>query len=142
MLGGLLGGWVISRKGLKYWLWIMVFAMHLPDAIFIYLSRAMPESLWVINAAIAVEQFGYGFGFTAYSLVMIMVCEGEYKTVRYAIATGIMALGMMIPAMSSGWIQEQLGYSGFFLWILVSTIPGFIVAALIKIDPAFGKKEQ
>ncbi|MDA8125774.1 MAG: MFS transporter [Deltaproteobacteria bacterium] len=141
MLGGLLGGWVISKKGLRYWLWIMVFAMHLPDAIFIWLSRALPESLWIINAAVALEQFGYGFGFTAYSLVMIMVSEGEYKTVRYAIATGIMALGMMIPAMSSGWIQEQLGYSHFFLWILVSTIPGFIVAALLKIDPAFGKGE-
>ncbi len=141
MLGGLLGGWVISRKGLKHWLWIMVCAMHLPDAIFIYLSRAMPESLWLINAAITVEQFGYGFGFTAYTLYMIMVCEGEYKTVHYAIATGIMALGMMIPAMSSGWIQEQLGYPGFFLWILVSTIPGFIVAAMIRIDPEFGRKK-
>ena len=117
----------------------MVFAMHLPDAIFIWLSEAMPESLWLINAAVALAQFG--FGYTAYSLIMIMVCEGEYKTVHYAIATGIMALGMMIPAMSSGWIQTQLGYSGFFLWILVSTIPGFIVAAMIKIDPAFGKKE-
>ncbi len=142
MLGGLIGGWVISRKGLKYWLWIMVFAMHLPDAIFIWLSQAMPENLWVINAAIALEQFGYGFGFTAYSLFMIMVCEGEYKTVHYAVSTGIMALGMMVPAMSSGWIQEQLGYQGFFLWILVSTVPGFIVAALIRIDPEFGKKER
>ena len=101
MLGGLLGGWVISRHGLKRWLWIMVFAMHLPDAIFIWLSRAMPESLLLINIAVAVEQFGYGFGFTAYSLVMIMVSEGEYKTVHYAIATGIMALGMMLPAMIS-----------------------------------------
>ncbi len=140
MAGGLLGGWVISRNGLKHWLWIMVFAMHLPDAIFIYLSEAMPESLWVINGAIALEQFGYGFGFSAYSLFMIMVCEGEYKTVHYAISTGIMALGTMIPAMSSGWIQEHLGYSGFFLWILASTVPGFIVAALVKIDPAFGRK--
>jgi PAT family beta-lactamase induction signal transducer AmpG len=140
MLGGLLGGWVISRQGLRFWLWIMVCAMHLPDAIFIWLSRAQPESLWLINAAVALEQFGYGFGFTAYSLVMIMVCEGEHKTVHYAIATGVMALGMMVPAMTSGWIQEQLGYGGFFLWILVSTIPGFIVAALIRIDPAFGKK--
>jgi PAT family beta-lactamase induction signal transducer AmpG len=141
MAGGLIGGWAISRNGLKYWLWIMVFAMHLPDAIFIYLSEATPHNLWIINAAIAMEQFGYGFGFTAYSLFMIMVCEGEYKTVHYAISTGIMALGMMIPAMSSGWIQEQLGYSGFFLWILASTIPGFIVAAMITIRPGFGKKE-
>lgn len=139
MLGGLIGGWAISRKGLRYWLWTMVFAMHLPDAIFIWLSLVMPGSLWTINLAVALEQFGYGFGFTAYSLVMIMVSEGEYKTVHYAIATGIMALGMMIPAMFSGWIQEQLGYMGFFLWILVSTVPGFLVAATIKIDPQFGK---
>jgi PAT family beta-lactamase induction signal transducer AmpG len=142
MAGGLLGGWVVSRQGLKRWLWIMVFAMHLPDAVFIYLSLALPDSLWVINAAVAAEQFGYGFGFTAYSLYMIMICEGEYKTVHYAIATGIMALGMMIPAMSSGWIQERLGYPGFFLWILVSTIPGFVVAALVKIDPGFGRKKE
>lgn len=141
MLGGLLGGWVISRHGLKRWLWIMVFAMHLPDAIFIWLSRAMPENLLVINLAVALEQFGYGFGFTAYSLVMIMVSEGEYKTVHYAIATGVMALGMMIPAMVSGWLQEQMGYPLFFLWILISTVPGFIVTALIKVDPAFGKGE-
>jgi len=142
MAGGLLGGWAASRNGLKYWLWIMVLAMHLPDVIFIYLSTALPQSLWIINAAIAIEQFGYGFGFTAYSLYMIMVCEGEYKTVHYAISTGIMALGMMIPAMSSGWIQEHLGYAGFFVWILVSTVPGFIVTALVKIDPAFGRKKE
>ena len=141
MAGGLVGGYAISRKGLKYWLWIMVCAMHLPDAIFIWLSQAQPESLLLINLAVATEQFGYGFGFTAYTLVMIMVSEGEYKTVHYAIGTGFMALGMMIPAMASGWIQEQLGYSHFFLWILLSTIPGFIVAAWIKIDPAFGKGE-
>ncbi|MCE5280959.1 MAG: MFS transporter [Deltaproteobacteria bacterium] len=141
MLGGLLGGWVISHRGLRYWLWTMVIAMHLPDGIFIWLSQTMPESLWVINLAVATEQFGYGFGFTAYSMVMIMVSEGEYKTVHYAIATGIMALGMMIPAMFSGWLQEQMGYSLFFLWILLSTVPGFVVAAIIRIDPAFGRKE-
>ncbi len=139
MAGGLAGGYAISRKGLKYWLWIMVCAMHVPDAIFIYLSQAQPENLLLINLAVATEQFGYGFGFTAYTLVMIMVSEGEYKTVHYAIGTGFMALGMMIPAMASGWIQEQLGYAHFFLWILLSTIPGFVVAALIRIDPAFGK---
>lgn len=142
MLGGLLGGWVISRRGLRYWLWTMVIAMHLPDGIFIWLSQTMPESLWVVNLAVATEQFGYGFGFTAYSMVMIMVSEGEYKTVHYAIATGIMALGMMIPAMFSGWLQEQMGYSLFFLWILLSTVPGFVVAAMVRIDPAFGRKEE
>ena len=140
MLGGLLGGYVVYRKGLKFWLWIMVFAMHLPDLIFIYLSHALPESLLLVGSAVAVEQFGYGFGFTAYTMYMIMVSQGEYKTVFYAIGTGIMALGMMLPAMASGWIQEMLGYKNFFIWITITTIPGFIVAALVKIDPSYGKK--
>jgi len=140
MLGGLLGGYVIYRNGLKFWLWPMVIIMHVPDLIFVYLSQTQPESLWLIGAAVAIEQFGYGFGFTAYTMYMIMVSQGEYKTVFYAIATGIMAVGMMIPAMASGWIQEMLGYKNFFFWILLTTIPGFIVAALVKIDPEYGKK--
>jgi len=141
MLGGLLGGWAIYRNGLKFWLWPMVIVMNVPDLIFVYLSHAQPESVWLIGAALAVEQFGYGFGFTAYTMFMIMVAQGQYKTVFYAVGTGIMALGMMLPAMASGWIQEQLGYIHFYYWILFTTIPGFIVAALVKIDPAFGKKE-
>ena len=99
MLGGLLGGYAIYRKGLKFWIWIMVCAMHLPDLVFVYLSQAMPDNFYLINLCVAVEQFGYGFGFTAYTMFMIMVSEGEYKTVHYAISTGIMALGMMVPAM-------------------------------------------
>jgi PAT family beta-lactamase induction signal transducer AmpG len=140
MLGGLLGGYVISRQGLKFWLWPMVLIMHLPVLVFVYLSLAQPENMLIINAAVAVEQFGYGFGFTAYSLFMIMVSEGPYKTVHYALCTGIMALGMMIPGMTSGWLQTKLGYPHFFLWIALSTIPGFIVAALVKIDPTYGRK--
>ncbi|MEN6621921.1 MAG: MFS transporter [Smithella sp.] len=140
MLGGLLGGYVIYRNGLKFWLWPMVLIMHLPDLIFVYLSHAQPASLWIISSAVAFEQFGYGFGFTAYTMYMIMVSQGEYKTVFYAVGTGIMALGMMIPAMASGWIQENLGYINFYYWILFTTIPGFIVAALVKIDPEYGKK--
>jgi PAT family beta-lactamase induction signal transducer AmpG len=140
MLGGLLGGYVVYKKGLKFWLWPMVLIMHLPDLIFVYLSHALPQSLWFVGSAVALEQFGYGFGFTAYTMYMIMVSQGEYKTVFYAIGTGIMALGMMIPAMGSGWIQEMLGYKNFFVWILITTIPGFIVAALVKIDPEYGKK--
>ena len=139
MMGGLLGGYVIYRNGLKFWLWPMVIIMHLPDLIFVYLSHAMPQSLWLICSAVALEQFGYGFGFTAYTMYMIMVAQGEYKTVFYAIGTGIMALGMMMPAMASGWIQEMLGYKNFFIWILITTIPGFVVAALVKIDPEYGK---
>jgi len=140
MLGGLLGGYVVYKKGLKFWLWPMVLIMHLPDLIFVYLSHALPQSLWLVGSAVALEQFGYGFGFTAYTMYMIMVSQGEYKTVFYAIGTGIMALGMMMPAMASGWIQEMLGYKHFFIWITITTIPGFIVAALVKIDPNYGKK--
>lgn len=139
MMGGLLGGYVIYKKGLKFWLWPMVLAMHLPDLIFVYLSHVLPASLWLIGSAVALEQFGYGFGFTAYTMYMIMVARGEYKTVFYAIGTGIMALGMMLPAMGSGWIQEMLGYKNFFIWIMITTIPGFIVTALVKIDPEYGK---
>jgi len=140
MLGGLLGGYLIYKNGLKFWLWPMVLIMHLPDLIFVYLSHYQPENIWLIGSAVAVEKFGYGFGFTAYTIYMIMVSQGSYKTVFYAIGTGIMALGMMIPAMGSGWIQEMLGYEKFFIWILITTIPGFIVAALVNIDPEYGKK--
>lgn len=140
MLGGLLGGYAIYRNGLKFWLWPMVIIMNVPDLIFVYLSHAQPDNVWLIGAALALEQFGYGFGFTAYTMYMIMISQGEYKTVFYAIGTGIMALGMMIPAMGSGWIQETLGYKNFYFWILATTIPGFIVAALVKIDPEYGKK--
>ena len=140
MLGGLLGGYVIYRNGLKFWLWPMVLIMHVPDVIFVYLSHTMPQSLWLIGSAVALEKFGYGFGFTAFTMYMIMVAQGEYKTVFYAVGTGIMALGLMLPGMASGWIQEMLGYKNFFIWIMVTTIPGFIVAALVKIDPEYGKK--
>jgi PAT family beta-lactamase induction signal transducer AmpG len=140
-LGGILGGYAIYRKGLKFWIWIMVSVMHLPNLVFLYLSQAMPENFYLINFCLALEQFGYGFGFTAYTMFMIMVSEGQYKTVHYAISTGIMALGMMAPAMASGWLQEQLGYQNFFVWVMAATIPGFIVTGLIKIDPEFGKKK-
>ena len=140
MLGGLLGGYVIYKNGLKFWLWPMVIIMHVPDLIFVYLSQTQPESLWLISSAVALEKFGYGFGFTAFTMYLIMVAQGEYKTVFYAVGTGIMALGLMLPGMASGWIQEMLGYKNFFIWIMLTTIPGFIVAALVKIDPEYGKK--
>lgn len=139
--GGLIGGYVISKNGLKWWLWPMVIIMHTPDLAFIYLSHYQPTNFVLINIAVAAEQFGYGFGFTAYLMFMIMVSQGEHKTAHYAICTGIMALGMMLPGMYSGALQEQIGYPGFFQWVLVSTIPGFIVAGLVKIDPLFGKKK-
>ena len=139
--GGILGGVLISRHGLRFWLWPMVIIMHTPDLAFVYLAYAQPTSYVLISAAVAIEQFGYGFGFTAYMLYMIMVAEGEHKTAHYAICTGIMALGMMLPGMFSGWLQDHVGYRYFFLWVIISTIPGFIVAALVKINPEFGRKK-
>ena len=141
MLGGLLGGYAISRNGLKFWIWPMVLSVHLPDLVYVYLSQTMTGNFLLVNIAVALEQFGYGFGFTAYTMFMIMASEGEYKTVHYAISTGIMALGMMLPAMFSGWLQEQMGYQDYFLWVMAATIPGFIVTGLVKIDPEFGKKK-
>ena len=130
--GGLIGGYAISKKGLWWWLWPMVIIMHAPDLMFIYLSHFQPSNFLFINIAVAVEQFGYGFGFTAYAMYMIYISQGEHKTAHFAICTGIMALGMMLPGMMSGKIQELIGYQHFFLWVMISTIPGFIVAALVK----------
>ena len=139
-LGGLLGGYAISRHGLKRWLWPMLLSVHLPNLAFVFLAYALPSNVYVIATAIAIEQFGYGFGFAAYLLFMIMVADGVHKTAHYAICTGFMALGMMLPGMASGWIQEQLGYQHFFIWVCIATLPSLLVAVFVKIDPAFGKK--
>jgi PAT family beta-lactamase induction signal transducer AmpG len=139
-LGGILGGIAASRKGLKYWLWWMVAAMNLPNLVYVFLSFTMPSSLWIVGASVAVEQFGYGFGFTAYMLYMIYVSEGKHKTAHFALTTGFMALGMMLPGMVSGWLQELIGYQHFFIWVMICTIPGFVLIPFLKVDPEFGKK--
>ncbi len=141
-LGGIIGGIAASRKGLKYWLWWMVAAINLPNLVYVFLSYTMPSALWVVGASVAVEQFGYGFGFTAYMLYMIYVSEGKHKTAHFAITTGFMALGMMIPGMISGWLQEIIGYENFFIWVMICTIPSFIMVSVVKIDPAFGKRQK
>ena len=141
-LGGLLGGFAISRHGLKRWIWPMLLSVHLPNLAFVFLAYALPTNIYVVATAIAVEQFGYGFGFAAYLLFMIMVADGAHKTAHYAICTGFMALGMMLPGMASGWIQEQLGYQHFFIWVCIATIPSLLVTAFVKIDPAFGRKVE
>ncbi len=105
-VGGIAGGWAISRHGLRRWLWPMILAVHVPNLAFVYLAWTMPANLAVIAAAIVVEQFGYGFGFAAYLLYMILVADGPHKTAHYALCTGFMALGMMLPGMASGWIQQ------------------------------------
>ncbi len=139
-LGGICGGLLIARFGLKRCLWPLILAMHLPNLVFLAMALTHPGSLWVISGALALEQFGYGLGFTAYLMVMILVADGPHKTAHYAICTGFMALGMMLPGMWSGWLQDQLGYVNFFGWVLVATIPSFIVTALIKVPEGFGRK--
>jgi PAT family beta-lactamase induction signal transducer AmpG len=139
-IGGLCGGWLISRFGLKRSLWLMVAAVHLPDLVFVYLSTVQPQNFGVITGFLAIEQFGYGFGFTALMVYMMMVADGPYKTAHYAICTGLMALGMMVPGMWSGKLQEMIGYRHFFIWTFFSTVPAFVMAALVKIDPEYGKK--
>jgi PAT family beta-lactamase induction signal transducer AmpG len=140
-IGGILGGIAAARGGLKRWLWPMVCAITLPDLVYVYLSYAQPESLGIVNVCIFIEQFGYGFGFTAYMLYLIYFSEGEHKTAHYAMCTGFMALGMMLPGMMAGWLQETIGYQHFFLWTIVCCAATFLVCTFLKIDPEFGKKK-
>ena len=140
-IGGILGGIAAAHGGLKKWLWPMVVAITLPDLVYVYLSYAQPDSLMLINACIFVEQFGYGFGFTAYMLYLIYFSEGEHKTAHYAMCTGFMALGMMLPGMMAGWLQETIGYQHFFVFVVICCAVTFAVCAFLKIDPEFGKKK-
>lgn len=140
-IGGILGGLAAARDGLKKWLWPMVCAITLPDLVYVYLSYAQPDSLLLVNACVFIEQFGYGFGFTAFMLYLIYFSEGEHKTAHYAICTGFMALGMMLPGMAAGWLQETIGYRHFFIWTIICCLATFVVTAFLKIDPEFGKKK-
>ncbi|WP_297070598.1 MFS transporter [uncultured Duncaniella sp.] len=141
-LGGIIGGIVAARRGLKFWLRPMAWSMSLTCLTFVYLSFANDPSLPVINICIFIEQFGYGFGFTAYMLYLIYFSEGRHRTAHYSICTGFMALGMMLPGMAAGWIQETIGYQNFFLWTMVCCVATIGVTYLIRIDPAFGRKES
>ncbi|MBT3479159.1 MAG: MFS transporter [Candidatus Marinimicrobia bacterium] len=140
-LGGITGGFFAAKHGLKVWIVWMALAMKLPDLVYVFMAWTQPESYLLINIFIAIEQFGYGFGFTAYLLFMMMISEGEHKTAHYAICTGFMALGMMIPSMFSGALQESIGYYHFFIWVMVATIPGLILIKFLPIDSKFGKKD-
>ena len=102
-----------------------------------------PENIYIIASCVVTEQLGYGLGFTAYTLFLIKVADGEFKTAHYAIGTGFMALGMMLPGMIAGWLQEMMGYSMFFWWVCLCTLPGIFAACLVykKLDPEFGKRK-
>lgn len=138
--GGIIGGIVVAHGGLKKWLWPMAWSISLTCATFLYLSIAQPADLFTINLCVFIEQFGYGFGFTAYMLYLIYFSEGEFRTAHYAICTGFMALGMMLPGMAAGWLQELIGYEGFFWWIMMCCIATIGVTAFIKVPESFGKK--
>ena len=140
LIGGTLGGIAISKQGLGKWMLPMILIMHLPIIGFILLSHFHPENTLFIYLAVIIEQFGYGFGFAAFMMYLIYVAEGESKTSHYALATGFMALGMMLPGMVSGYIQEYLGYGNFFIWVFCSTIPGIILSRFLVFPADFGKK--
>ena len=140
-IGGILGGIVVARDGFKKWLLPMVIAITIPDAVYIYFAAALPQSIPLVSACIFIEQFGYGFGFTAYMLYMIYFVSGSHKTSHYAFCTGFMALSMMLPGMFAGMLQEAMGYLTFFIFVMALTPLTFIAAKLIKVDPEFGRKE-
>lgn len=142
MLGGIAGGLVAARNGLRYWLHPMAWSMSLTCLTFVYLAMVQPHAIWQIYACVFIEQFGYGFGFTAYMLYLIYFSLGRFKTAHYSICTGFMALGMMLPGMVAGWIADSFGYTTFFLWTMVCCIATIGVCYLIKVDASFGKKEE
>lgn len=139
-LGGIVSGIVAAKRGLAYWIKPMAWSMSLTCLTFVYLSFAPAPSLLTVNVCVFIEQFGYGFGFTAYMLYLIYFSEGEFATAHYSICTGFMALSMMLPGMAAGWIEEQIGYQNFFIWIMVCCLATIGVTYLLKINPEFGKK--
>jgi PAT family beta-lactamase induction signal transducer AmpG len=138
--GGLAGGFLAARYGLKRMIPIMACSMYLPKLAFIFLALAQPKNFSVICGAVAAEQFGYGFGFTAFMLYLLYFSDGPYRTAHYAICTGFMALGLMVPGMWSGQLAVRLGYPHFFIWVLCSALPGFVIALSLQVDPQFGRK--
>jgi PAT family beta-lactamase induction signal transducer AmpG len=146
-LGGILGGILVSRDGLKRWLWPLVCAITLPDVVYIYLAFTMPTvssvmGLTLVSTCLFIEQFGYGLGFTVLTLYMLYYSQGEFKTSHYAICTGISYLGLMIPGMVSGWIKDAVGYQTFFVIVMATCIVTFLVAWFLDFDPDFGKKKD
>lgn len=138
--GGIIGGILIARNGLKYWLWPMAIALSVPHLAYVYLAYALPTNFFLINCCVAIEQFGFGFGFTAFMVYLMYFSEGKYKTSHYAISTGIMALGVSLANWIGGKLEKLLGYEHFFLWVLACSVFTFLVVALIKVDAEFGKK--
>lgn len=139
-VGGILGGVAASRWGLKRSLWPMAMALTLPCLSFVFLAAYQPQNIGLISACVALDQFGYGFGFTAYMLYLIYFSDGEYKTAHYSLCTAFMAMSMMLPGMVAGYAQEALGYTDFFIFVMVCCLVTVAVTFLVKVDPEYGKK--
>lgn len=139
-VGGILGGIAASRWGLKKSLWPMAMALTLPCLSFVFLAAFQPQNLVLVSSCVALDQFGYGFGFTAYMLYLIYYSDGEFKTAHYSLCTAFMALSMMIPGMVAGYVQEGLGYTNFFIFVMVCCLVTVAVTAMLKVDPEYGKK--
>ena len=137
-----MGGILISRDGLGKWMMPMVIAINVPNIGYVFLAWLQPDSILFAGAVVLIEQLGYGFGFAAYMVFLIYLAEGLFKTAHYALATGFMAMGMMLPGMLSGYMQQWLGYPGFFVWVVLATIPGFVMAYVVRYPKEFGKKAE
>ena len=141
-VGGILGGVAASRWGLKRSLWPMALSLTLPCLSFVFLAAYQPENIWIVSFCVALDQFGYGFGFTAYMLYLIYFSEGEFKTAHYSLCTAFMALSMMLPGMVAGYVQEWLGYTSFFIFVMACCLVTVAVVSMIKVDPEYGKKQK
>jgi PAT family beta-lactamase induction signal transducer AmpG len=139
-LGGILGGIAASKWGLKRSLWPMALALTLPCLSFVFLAAYQPSDIWVISSCVALDQFGYGFGFTAYMLYLIYFSEGEFKTAHYSLCTAFMALSMMLPGLVAGYLQEAVGYTTFFIFVMVCCLVTVAVTSMLKVEPEYGKK--
>jgi PAT family beta-lactamase induction signal transducer AmpG len=141
-IGGILGGILISRQGLKKWMLPMLISLNAPNALYALLALTGTTETWAVVGTVIMEQFGYGFGIAGFMIYLIYVAEGNSKTSHYALATGFMALGMMLPGLISGYVQEWLGYDGFFIWVVVAALPAFVILRYIKYPADFGKAKE
>lgn len=141
LVGGIVGGICVNRHGFKRWLWPMVLSISVPDLVYVYLSITQVTDLWVVGSCFFIEQLGYGFGFTACSLFLVYFAIGQKSTSVLSICTAIQYAGMLVPGMFAGYICEALGYINFFWWVMACCLVTFAVSALIRIDPAYGKRE-
>ena len=141
-IGGILGGILISRDGLKKWMLPMVLSLNVPNILYAILAMTGTTNVYAVTGTVIFEKFGYGFGFAAFLMYLIYIAEGRSKTSHYAIATGFMALGMMLPGMISGYMQQWLGYGGFFVWVVIAALPALFLLKFIDYPADYGKKTE